>query len=84
LIHDAEYLPEEYERFSRGWGHSVYSDTVRLGVEGEVKQLLLWHLNQDRVDVGVDLLAELADSEAKQAGRDNMCTVARTGLVIEV
>jgi phosphoribosyl 1,2-cyclic phosphodiesterase len=84
LIHDAEYLPEEYERFSRGWGHSVYSDTVRLGVEGEVKQLLLWHLNQDRVDVGVDSLAELADSAAKQAGRDNMCTMARTGLVVEV
>ncbi len=84
LIHDAEYLPEEYEEYSRGWGHSVYVDTVKLAVEAEAKRLLLWHLNQDRVDADVDTLAELADKEAAAAGRDELCTVAHAGLVVEI
>jgi len=84
LIHDAEYLPEEYESYSRGWGHSVYADAVRLAVAAEVQHLLLWHLNEDRVDDDVDALAELAVQAAKEAGRGDLCTVARTGLVIDV
>jgi phosphoribosyl 1,2-cyclic phosphodiesterase len=84
LIHDAEYLPEEYESYSRGWGHSVYADTVKLAVEAEVNRLLLWHLNQDRMDDGVDALVELAGQAAREAGRDGLCTMARTGLVVDV
>jgi len=82
LIHDAEYLPEEYEQFARGWGHSVYSDAVRLGVAADVGRLVLWHLNQDRVDDEVDAMAELAQQAAKDAGRDDLCTMARTGLAL--
>jgi ribonuclease BN (tRNA processing enzyme) len=84
LVHDAEYLPEEYEQFSRGWGHSVYADTVRLGVEADAKRLVLWHVNQDRDDDSVDALAELAHEAAKAAGREGLCTMARTGLVFEI
>lgn len=84
LIHDAEYLPEEYERYSRGWGHSVYSDAVRLAVAADVKHLLLWHLNQDRADDDVDALAALARQAAADAGRDGLCTMARTGLSFEL
>jgi phosphoribosyl 1,2-cyclic phosphodiesterase len=84
LLHDAEYLPEEYEDFSRGWGHSVFSDTVKLAVDAEVKRLLMWHLNQDRVDDDVDMLIELAEHAASEAGRDDLCMMARTGLVLDV
>jgi hypothetical protein len=84
LLHDAEYLPEEYEKYSRGWGHSVYADTVKLAAAAEAKRLLLWHLNQDRVDDGVDALARLADDAAIEAGRDGLCTMAHTGLVIDI
>ena len=84
LVHDAEYLPEEYDSYSRGWGHSMYADTVRLAVEARVDRLLLWHLNQDRSDDGVDALAQLADDVAMEAGRDGLCTMARTGLVLDV
>ncbi len=84
LLHDAEYLPEEYDKFSRGWGHSVYGDTVRLAVEADVGQLLLWHLNQDRGDDDVDALARLADEAAAEAGRHDLCTMARTGLVLDI
>lgn len=84
LIHDAEYLPDEYDRFSRGWGHSMYGDAVRLGVEADVERLVLWHLNQDRIDDDVDALALLAQQAASESGRDDLCTMARTGLAIDV
>jgi len=84
LIHDAEYLPEEYEAYSKGWGHSVYLDTVRLAVEAGVKKLLLWHLNQDRYDDQMDDLFELAEKAVVKTGSDLACEMARTGRQIEV
>ena len=84
LIHDAEYLPEEYERFSRGWGHSVYTDAVRLGIASGAEHLVLWHLNQDRSDEGVEEMGSLAKQSAREAGSDIKCTMAHTGLVVEI
>ena len=84
LIHDAEYLPEEYEAFSRGWGHSVYLDTVRLAIEAGAKKLLLWHLNQDRADDQVDEMLELAEEAAGKTRGSVVCEMARTGLQIEI
>ncbi|MFW6081607.1 MAG: MBL fold metallo-hydrolase [Desulfosalsimonas sp.] len=57
LIHDAEFLPEEYER-SIEWGHSSCMDTVRLAMEAGVGRLGLFHMNQDRTDDDVDLMLE--------------------------
>ena len=84
LIHDAEYLPEEYESFSRGWGHSIYQDTVRLALKGGVGRLLLWHLNQDRDDDGVDRMVARARQLIEDAGAEIPCESARTGLSIEL
>ena len=84
LVHDSEYLPEEYESYTRGWGHSVYSDTIDMAVDAEVQRLVLWHLNQDRDDDGVDALLALAQQRANEAGRDDLCVMARTGLVLDV
>lgn len=53
LIHDAEYTPQEYKTFV-DWGHSVYTDVLKLAFEAGVKQLGLFHLNQDRTDRGMD------------------------------
>ena len=46
LIHDAQYLPEEY--FSRtkarkGWGHSTIDMAVDVARKAEVKRLVLFH-----------------------------------------
>ncbi len=49
LIHDAEYTPEQY-RFTKSWGHSTYLDALSLGASAEVRQLGLFHHNQDRSD----------------------------------
>ena len=84
LVHDAEYLPEEYERFSRGWGHSMYLDTVRLAVEARVDRLVMWHLNQDRADDKVDEMAESARRAADDAGSGVTCIMARTGLELKI
>jgi len=84
LLHDAEYLPEEYEAFSRGWGHSVFSDTVRLALAAKAERLLLWHINQDRTDDGVDELLAQARGIVADAGSDVECIMARAGLELTV
>ena len=35
LIHDAEYTEKEYKK-TRGWGHSVYKDTLKLALDANV------------------------------------------------
>lgn len=57
LVHDAEFTQSEYER-TRTWGHSVYNDALRLGVQAGVKQFGLFHHNQDRSDEGLDAIVE--------------------------
>lgn len=56
LFHDAEYTVPEYERLTRGWGHSTYVDALELAIRAEVKRFGLFHLNQDRPDSGVDAM----------------------------
>ena len=57
LIHDAEFTPEEYN-YSIEWGHSSCMDTLRLAMESGVRQLGLFHLNQERTDAGMDRLVD--------------------------
>ncbi len=70
LIHDAEYLPEEY-RLTRTWGHSVYTDAVGLALEAGVARLGLFHHNQDRTDRAVDGMVD--DCRRIVAGRPLSC-----------
>ena len=53
LIHDAEYWNEEYSK-RIGWGHSTIEQAVKLALDAGVKQLGLFHHNQDRFDTAVD------------------------------
>jgi len=53
LIHDAEYRNEEYPKI-RGWGHSTVEQAVNLALDAGVRQLGLFHHNQDRIDDEVD------------------------------
>lgn len=84
LVHDAEYLPEEYAAQTRGWGHSVFVDTVRLGLAAGVGRLVLWHLNQDRTDDQADALQDAARAVVRAAGSAMPCDLAFTGMRIEV
>jgi len=42
LIHDANYLDEEYPA-KVGWGHSCVSEVLKLAADAKVKQLCLYH-----------------------------------------
>jgi phosphoribosyl 1,2-cyclic phosphodiesterase len=53
LFHDGEYTEDEYSR-KKGWGHSSIKDALDLAVRAGVKQLGLFHLNQDRTDDDMD------------------------------
>jgi phosphoribosyl 1,2-cyclic phosphodiesterase len=70
LIHDAEYCPEDY-RMTRAWGHSVYTDALRLAFDAGVRRLGLFHHNQERTDDDVDGM--VADCRRIAAGRPLEC-----------
>lgn len=84
LFHDGEYLAEEYERFARNWGHSVYLETVRLGMAARVGKLVLWHLNQERTDEQADAMLAEARKAIDNAGSPLDCDMAATGMTLEL
>lgn len=67
LVHDAEYTPDQY-RITKGWGHSIYTDALRLAMEAGVKEFGLFHHNQDRTD---DELDRMVDDCRTIAGKEN-------------
>jgi phosphoribosyl 1,2-cyclic phosphodiesterase len=60
LIHDAEYSPEEYEKFIE-WGHSSYVQAVELGLDSGALKLGLFHTNQDRTDLQMDEIVDICN-----------------------
>ena len=53
LIHDAQYLVEEYES-KEGWGHSTWADAASVAAKADAKGLVLFHHDPTRDDAGVD------------------------------
>lgn len=72
LIHDAEYTEDEYLE-TKTWGHSTYTDALRLALQAEVKAFGLYHHNQWRCDDEIDRLVADCRRLAKKAGRDLDC-----------
>jgi ribonuclease BN (tRNA processing enzyme) len=72
LIHDAEYTPQEYRRF-RKWGHSVYTDAVRLASEAGCQRLGLFHLNPERTDTEMDRIVSECKDIISTAGNGLEC-----------
>ncbi|MHB9098458.1 MAG: MBL fold metallo-hydrolase [Syntrophales bacterium] len=70
LIHDAEYRPEDY-RLTRTWGHSVYTDALRLALDAGVARLGLFHHNQERTDQAVEEMVE--DCRRVSTGHSLQC-----------
>lgn len=59
LIYDAQYTPEEYES-KRGWGHSTWTEGVRLARACGVKKLILFHHDPMRDDIAMERIVEQA------------------------
>ncbi|MDH4162249.1 MAG: MBL fold metallo-hydrolase [Nitrospirota bacterium] len=78
LIHDAEYTEAQY-KMTKGWGHSVYTDALRLAMESGVKQFGLFHHNQERLDEDLDRMVEDCKSIAAQQGKSLQIFAAQAG-----
>jgi phosphoribosyl 1,2-cyclic phosphodiesterase len=83
LFHDAEYTPREYATFI-DWGHSVYTDVLRLAFEANVKRLGLFHLNQDRTDRGMDKIVIDCRKTIAAEGRRLKCFGVRSNMKFEL
>ncbi len=72
LIHDAEFTRDEY-RTTRGWGHSVYDDALKLAMDAGVGTFGLFHHNQERSDTGVDEIVADCHRIIADAGSSMKC-----------
>ena len=84
LYHDAEYKREEYESETKGWGHSVYLDTLNLALESNVKTLGLFHQNQDRTDSQVDEMVRDCKDVIRQKGSKLECFAVAAGTEVKI
>lgn len=85
LIHDTQYTPAEYNRQTRGWGHSTTHDVAELAVKAKVKKLVLFHHDPERTDAGVDKMVEIVKKQIKKLGGATIPVVAaREKATIEV
>ncbi|MFC2000650.1 MBL fold metallo-hydrolase [Chloroflexota bacterium] len=83
LIHDAEYTAEEYKT-TRTWGHSVYSDALRLALEAGVKQFGLFHHNQERTDIELDHIVQDCRHIVQAENARLECFAVHEGMVIDL
>lgn len=66
LIHDAEFSLSDYPH-NRSFGHSVYTDAVKLGIRAGAKRLGLFHHNRERTDGQVDAMVENSKKIVKKS-----------------
>ena len=82
LIHDAEYTPDEY-RTTIEWGHSVYTDVLRLAVQAGVKRLGLFHINQERTDPQMDVIVADCNQKLREQGSSITCFAVAKDMIFE-
>jgi phosphoribosyl 1,2-cyclic phosphodiesterase len=63
FINDAQYSPNQLANDRKGWGHSSWSEGVRVARETGVKTLVLFHHDPDSTDRVVDHLLRQAREE---------------------
>jgi phosphoribosyl 1,2-cyclic phosphodiesterase len=81
LIHDSEYTEKQYA-VTKGWGHSVYTDALRLAMDARVAQFGLFHHNQERTDEELDGMVADCNSVVKSSNKTLSCFAAQPGRVI--
>lgn len=83
LLHDAEYTPQEYKLLIE-WGHSSYEDALELAFKAGVKQLGLFHLNQERTDAEVDEMVAACRKIIDARGQKMECFAVGAGMTFEL
>lgn len=79
LIHDAEFTDEEYKR-TKAWGHSVYTDALRLALEAKVKAFGLFHHNQERDDATLNGMVQTCKEISRAKAPTLKCFAVRQGM----
>ncbi len=72
LVHDAEYRPEEYKR-TKGWGHSLFTDALKLAMDAEVKRFGIFHHNVERTDDDLESMVDECRQTVSEAGLEIDC-----------
>ncbi len=72
LFHDGEFTPDEYPS-KKGWGHSVYTKALDLAIKAHVKQLGIFHINQERKDCEMDEIIDRCMDIIKQKNSQLDC-----------
>ena len=83
LIHDSEYTPDEYQTFIE-WGHSVYTDVLKLAQAAGVKKLGLFHLNQERTDGQMDDMVDTCRRHIDDRGLNIECVGVATDMTFQL
>ena len=60
LIYDEQYLPDQYESYKRGWGHSHWREAVNIVMESGAKELVLFHHDPEHDDACIDSIVHKA------------------------
>jgi phosphoribosyl 1,2-cyclic phosphodiesterase len=82
LIHDAQYLPEEYdgaapgEESTRGWGHSTWPMAARIADQAAARALALFHHDPSHDDAA---LREIERRTRQMRGSGGRVFAARQG-----
>ena len=63
LIYDATYVPTEYERLRKGWGHSTWFAAIGTARDAGVGNLILFHHHPDHSDDDLDKILEIASRD---------------------
>ncbi len=83
LIHDSEYTPDEYQTYIE-WGHSVYTDVLKLAQAANVKKLGLFHINQERTDNQMDDMVDTCRQYLTDQGLNIECTGVASDMTFEL
>ena len=78
LVHDSMYTEEEYPH-RVGWGHSTFSQSVRLAEEAGAKRLLFFHHDPTRSDDDLDSIVGRLKDAAAARGSDLLMEAAMEG-----
>lgn len=83
LVADGQYLDEEYPT-KIGWGHPRASTVVDLALQGNVKQLAIFHHDPMHADADVDRKIVSCRERALKASKELVVFGAREGLELRI
>lgn len=82
VIHDAQYLPEEFDAH-RDWGHCSVDHALRLAGAAQVRTLVLFHHDPSHDDQTMDRIATEASATGAARGVPEVLA-AYEGMVLEL